>query len=141
MHGGTKGNGVMANCNYGLAITRWALQTALSISAEFGIAEPYRDRWNHTLHALVDYATVAGPSGPRYSIAHATDLQFPHRHFSHLLHFFDLDVVPYAVGRPEATAIANAVDHWYALLNGGGIPLFFVLKSVEKDLHQTTASR
>ncbi|GAB6164149.1 hypothetical protein JCM19992_01490 [Thermostilla marina] len=93
--------------NFTIALFRWSLRTLIALNDEFGLDDPSASKWQATLDKLVDFQV--DENGLRIG----RDIPFdrPHRHFSHLLAFYPLALLP-----PDDPAIEKllrtSVDHW-----------------------------
>jgi alpha-L-fucosidase 2 len=93
--------------NYDLALLRWGCQTLLELSRRLGAADPMEPAWQRTLEELAPYPE--GPDG--YLIGRGQPLAESHRHFSHLLMVYPLQLV--TPSRPEDRArIERSLRHW-----------------------------
>lgn len=99
---------VCTNCNYDLAILRWSLGTLLAIAQAYDSANPQIPAWLDIYMNLAPYPTDA--TGFRISVE--APFAYAHRHYSHLLMLFDLDLVG---GLSDASVAAASLDNWYAL--------------------------
>lgn len=93
--------------NFTLALIRWSCQTLLDIDNQHQINDPLKDKWQHLLDNLVEFQI--DENGLRIG----KDIPFsnPHRHYSHLLAFYPLNVIS-----PEKDAdkklLRTSLDHW-----------------------------
>ena len=93
--------------NFTLALIRWSCQTLLDIDNQHQINDPLKNKWQHLLDNLVEFQI--DENGLRIG----KDIPFsnPHRHYSHLLAFYPLNVIS-----PEKDAdkklLRTSLDHW-----------------------------
>jgi hypothetical protein len=81
------------DCNYDLALLRWAFPMMIKIATEFKFNEPELPIWKHILSRLVPYPTDKNG----YRISADQPFAKSHRHFSHLLMIYDLETDHWAV--------------------------------------------
>ncbi|MFL6077359.1 MAG: glycosyl hydrolase family 95 catalytic domain-containing protein [Mycobacteriales bacterium] len=99
--------GTAPDCNYDLALLRWGCRTLLDATAQLGIADPLRARWQDVLANLVDYPV--GPDG--FLIGAGVPLDHSHRHYSHMLSVYPLYDVTYE--QPDKVdLIDRSLNHW-----------------------------
>ncbi|MFL6078111.1 MAG: glycosyl hydrolase family 95 catalytic domain-containing protein [Mycobacteriales bacterium] len=99
-----------ADCNYDLALLTWGCRTLLAATDRLGIADPLRPRWLDVLDRLVD--PPQGPDG--LWIGANVPLTSSHRHYSHLLWFYPLNV--FDVADPaHRDLLERSIAHWLGL--------------------------
>lgn len=101
--------GESADCNYDLALLKWACSALLTASERLQLNDPLTAKWQDIVIRLVSYPT--DENGYRVG---ADLTSGAHRHFSHLMMIYPL----YSVNRdqPETLPLAiKSTEHW---LNG-----------------------
>lgn len=100
--------------HYDLALLRWGCETLLQVSVEYEADEPMRKRWLEVLDRL----TPLPVDETGYLIGRDQQLEFGHRHFSHLMAAFPLHLVGGGNGNAEATKekelILRTLRHWFS---------------------------
>lgn len=97
------------DCNYDLALLRWALQSLLWAADRLKNDDPAVPVWRDILARLAPYPV--GEDG--YLIGKGVPLAHSHRHFSHLFMVFPLGTV--ATDGPERGLVERSVSHWLGL--------------------------
>lgn len=100
--------------NYDLALYRWGLETLLELCDGGHVPACERDRvrrWRDTLDRLVAYPVDARDG---FMIAATVPLSESHRHFSHLMMLWPLELLDLANASQRALA-ERSVDHWIGL--------------------------
>jgi arylsulfatase A-like enzyme len=100
-------NGHYKDCSYSLAQLRWGLTVLVQLNDKFKLHDPAVGWWRALLdHQLAPFPT--DETGYRLSV----DCPFacPHRHFSHLLQIYDLEVVD-----PSTALSLRSIDHYFGL--------------------------
>jgi alpha-L-fucosidase 2 len=93
--------------NYDLSLLRWGCETLIAIERRLGTGDPLAAKWRDTLARLTPYPV--GPTG--YLIGRDQPLAVSHRHFSHLLMVYPLELV--TPDKPEDRAlIERSLAHW-----------------------------
>ena len=98
--------GETADCNYDLALLKWACDALTTAAVRLHIADPLLPRWQDVTGHLVPYPADA--DGYRLGADLPAEA---HRHFSHLLMIYPL----YSENRYDPAAlplITQSVDHW-----------------------------
>ena len=100
--------GSTRDCNYDLALLRWASRTLLEACARLHREDPLIERWKDLSSRLTEYPTDA--NGLRIG----ADLPAaPHRHFSHLLMIYPL----YLINWEDASLrplIERSIENWFS---------------------------
>ncbi|MGW8821804.1 glycosyl hydrolase family 95 catalytic domain-containing protein [Paenibacillus lautus] len=99
----------IADAHYDLALLRWGCETLIRITDKLGIHDSLHDRWRDVLDRLVPFPIDS--SG--YMIGENQRLDFGHRHFSHLLAAFPLQLV--GDTEEERELILRSLRHWIGL--------------------------
>ena len=100
--------GTAVDCNYDLALLRWACGALLEADRRLALVDPLAPKWKDVLARLAPF-----PEDPEqgFLIGRGVPLERGHRHYSHLLMIYPLSLVnidqPGAAGRIEAS-----VRHW-----------------------------
>lgn len=97
------------DCSYALAQLRWGLTTALELVGRYAVNASSADVawWKVLNESLVDFP-VDPSTG--YRLSSNCSFNCPHRHFSHLLQIFDLEVVD-----PKGPVSLQSIDRFYAV--------------------------
>ena len=100
--------GSTRDCNYDLALLRWACSTLVDLRNRTGHADALISRWQDVASRLVSYPTDTNGLRIGSDLAAA-----PHRHFSHLLMIYPLYLMNWddTAARP---LIEKSVEHWYS---------------------------
>lgn len=100
--------GSTRDCNYDLALLRWACEALVEICRRTGQPESLLSRWQSIVARLAAYPE--DENGLRVGLDLAVS---PHRHFSHLLMIYPLYLVNWDdhAARP---LITKSVEHWYS---------------------------
>ena len=96
------------DCNYDLALLRWACASLLDASRLLAIHDPIEPRWKDVVEHLVEFPTDENG----YRIGADLTAQ-AHRHFSHLLMIYPLHLVSPDVPN-QRPLIERSVDFWLA---------------------------
>lgn len=101
-------NGHYRDCAYGLAQLRWGLRVLVQLNDKFALNDPARGWWRR----LLDRQLAPFPTDEKTGYRLSVDCPFacPHRHFSHLLQIYDLEVVD-----PTTALSLRSIDHYYHL--------------------------
>ncbi len=106
------------DCNFDLALLRWACGALIEACARLSIDDPLMPRWREVVDNLTDYPTDKNG----YMIARGVPLKEGHRHFSHLLMLYPLYLVN--VEQKGAKELAmKSVRHWQHLGHRQGYSL------------------
>ena len=104
-----------SDCNYALAIYKWAAQTGLAIATELAPNDPglplFRDVATRIAPFPIDNATGS------YEVAAGLPFSVPHRHYSHLLMLYDLNIVGAAPG--DVATMGASLDVWWNVTCSG----------------------
>ncbi|NUR02339.1 MAG: Tat pathway signal sequence domain protein [Streptomyces sp.] len=96
--------------NYDLALIRWGCTTLLDATAQLGIDDPLKQRWQEILAKLTPYPVDENG----FMIGAGTPYAQSHRHYSHLLMVYPLYLVNW--DQPEQRElIEKTVVRWHAL--------------------------
>ncbi|MGW1749575.1 glycosyl hydrolase family 95 catalytic domain-containing protein [Streptomyces sp. NPDC002092] len=96
--------------NYDLALIRWGCTTLLEATAQLGIDDPLKQRWQEILARLTPYPVDENG----FMIGAETPYAQSHRHYSHLLMVYPLYLVNW--DQPEQRElIEKTVVRWHAL--------------------------
>jgi alpha-L-fucosidase 2 len=113
--------GSTRDCNYDLALLRWACQTLLTISARLHVEDARAIRWREVVSRLTSYPV------DEHGLRIGADLSAaPHRHFSHLLMIYPL----YLMNWDEPSSrelIKKSVEYWYSATRTGKSDAGFTL--------------
>jgi alpha-L-fucosidase 2 len=101
-------NGHYRDCAYGLAQLRWGLRALVQLNDKFALNDTAAGWWR----ALLDHQLASFPTDKLTGYRLSVDCPFacPHRHFSHLLQIYDLEVVD-----PTSATSRRSIDHYYHL--------------------------
>eukprot|EP01052_Picozoa_sp_SAG31_P018528 SAG31_NODE_1316_length_8838_cov_11.005031_1_plen_915_part_00 len=101
-------NGHYRDCAYGLAQLRWGLRVLVKLNDKFALNDAAAGWWR----ALLDRQLVPFPTDAKTGYRLSVDCPFacPHRHFSHLLQIYNLEVVD-----PTTPLSLRSIDHYYNL--------------------------
>jgi alpha-L-fucosidase 2 len=98
---------ITRDCNYDLALLSWGCRTLLAASSRLRIRDELRPRWQEVLDRLVD--PPQGPDG--LWIGADRQLTSSHRHYSHMLWFYPLNLLD--VGVPaDRDLLQRSLAHW-----------------------------
>lgn len=102
--------------NFTLALIRWSCQTLIDIDSQHNINDPLRKDWEYLLDNLVEFQT--DENGLRIG----KDIPFskPHRHYSHLLAFYPLNVIS-PEKEEDKVLLRTSLDHWLDVTFNSGI--------------------
>lgn len=114
--------GTKRDCNYGLAQVRWGITEALRLTETFNLSSNLsalgvdEDWWRSLLAGkLVWYPTDA----TGFRLDAECSFQCPHRHFSHLLQIYDLQLLEFSTmpgGNESLNALLHtSLDTWYRI--------------------------
>ncbi|GAA2475896.1 glycosyl hydrolase family 95 catalytic domain-containing protein [Streptomyces longisporus] len=96
--------------NYDLALIRWGCTTLLDATAQLGVDDPLKQRWQEILARLTPYPVDENG----FMIGAETPYAQSHRHYSHLLMVYPLYLVNW--DQPEQRElIEKTVVRWHAL--------------------------
>jgi hypothetical protein len=100
--------GVLApDCNYDLALIRWACRTLIDTANTLGITDPLAPRWREVLDTLVAYPV----DKTGYLIGAGVPLAMSHRHYSHMLMVYPLYENTGATPADQEL-IERSLKHW-----------------------------
>ena len=102
-----------SDCNYDLSIFRWAAQTGLAIASELAPGDPGLPLFRDVAARLAPYPV--DPATGSFMVAAGLPFSLPHRHYSHLLMMFDLDLLSSA----NASVAAASLDVWWNITCAG----------------------
>jgi hypothetical protein len=98
------------DCTYDLALLRWALQSLLELDDSLKLNAPKAETWRETLRKLAPLAS----DEQGMMIGRGVSLSESHRHFSHLLGFWPLKILP--LQSPEDRALlGTSLHHWLGM--------------------------
>lgn len=98
------------DCNYDLSLLRWGCQTLLQINEHLSLDDPLATTWQDILDRLTDYPV--DETGLR--IGRDVALEKSHRHYSHLLMFYPLQIMNWE--QPEhRDLLSRSFEHWIGL--------------------------
>lgn len=101
------------DANYDLALLKWGCQTLIKSAKVLNMNDPLLNRWKDVEKNLVPY-----PKDDKgYRIGRDTQMTFSHRHFSHLLMIFPLQLVD-PEDPEEADLIRRSLAHWHSFKGG-----------------------
>lgn len=109
------------DCNYDLALLRWACGALLEASRMLALHDPLESRWKEVLEHLAEFPTDENG----YRIGADLTAQ-AHRHFSHLLMIYPLHLVT-PEDPKERPLIQRSVDFWLASATSGNAAAGFTL--------------
>ena len=99
--------GSAPDCNYDLALIRWACQTLLYAVGRLGIDDPLVGRWREVLDKLVDFPVDANG----FMVGAGEPFAKSHRHYSHMLSVYPLYLVNWE--QPDSRdLIQRSLAHW-----------------------------
>ncbi len=108
------------NCD--LFLIRFLARSLLEADRILGLNDPEAERWQQTLDRLADYQT--DDTGLR--ISRQMGLEFSHRHHSHLMGIYPLDLLSPEDGDKARELIRRSVEHWrrtgYMMWTGWSFP-------------------
>lgn len=108
------------NCD--LFLIRFLGRSLLEADAILGLNDPEAERWRQTLERLTDYQT--DENGLR--ISREMGLEFSHRHHSHLMGIYPLDLLSPEDGDEARDLIRRSIEHWrrtgYMMWTGWAFP-------------------
>ena len=99
------------DCNYDLSVLRWGLNTLLDINAQFALNDPLKEHWEDFRDKLVDYPQTADYG---FSIGRDLTLDGSHRHYSHLLMIYPLNLVNWEQVE-NRELITKSINRWQSL--------------------------
>ena len=100
-------NGHYSDCAYALSQLRWGLTVLLKLNKQLGMGDPAAGWWQ----ALLDRQLAPFPTDETgYKLSSECPFACPHRHFSHLLQIYDLEVVD-----PASPLSLKSIDHYHSL--------------------------
>lgn len=100
----------MKDSNYKLALIRWECQTLLEMASRLGIADPLAPRWQGILDSLATFPTDT----TGLMVGAGVPLSISHRHYSHLLAFYPLDLIRWD-STSHRSLIERSVRTWSSL--------------------------
>ncbi|MGJ8643810.1 MAG: glycosyl hydrolase family 95 catalytic domain-containing protein [Luteolibacter sp.] len=106
------GGGV--DCNYNMALFRWGTETLIHIAEKYEIDDPLLPKWRDIAKRLAPFPV----DETGYMVAKDFPLDKGHRHYSHLLMFYPLQLVD-VEQEGKRDLIAKSVDHWTGLYEKG----------------------
>ena len=117
------------DCNFALAQLRWGLTAAISLAQRLGLTANFGKRygvdlawWQALLHGKLAWYPYDNATG--FKLDQDCEFRCPHRHFSHLLHLYDLETVQFGGGPPVGGSVSSAtvdrlfhrsLDNWYGV--------------------------
>ena len=108
------------NCDFFLI--RFLAQSLLEANEILALNDPEAERWRETLTRLTDYH--ADENGLR--ISREMGLEFSHRHHSHLMGIYPLDLLSVEDGEKTRDLIRRSIEHWrrtgYMMWTGWSFP-------------------
>jgi hypothetical protein len=104
------------DCNYDLSLFKWGLKTLIEINRKYEINDPLASKWRDYYKNLVDFPE----SKYGFMIGKGLDLYESHRHFSHLLMIYPLDLLNLSNIDTALIAI-RSVNHWTSIQDGKGM--------------------
>jgi len=102
--------GSAPDCNYDLALLRWACQTLIESAGRLHVTDPLAARWKQVLDKLTPYPTDANG----YMVGAGMPFAMSHRHYSHLMMIYPLYLVNSEQPANRAI-IQKSFDHWKSL--------------------------
>eukprot|EP01060_Flectonema_neradi_P035848 TRINITY_DN6707_c0_g1_i1.p1 TRINITY_DN6707_c0_g1~~TRINITY_DN6707_c0_g1_i1.p1 ORF type:complete len:856 (+),score=106.21 TRINITY_DN6707_c0_g1_i1:38-2605(+) len=100
---------IKTDCNYGLSQLRWGLRRVLELSTELQIPLQAEAYWSRLLaSSLVPYPVDAETG---FMLSAECPFHCPHRHFSHLLMMYDLELI----SDSYKSIAERSLDNWYGL--------------------------
>jgi hypothetical protein len=103
------------DCNFGLSVYKWAAQTGLAIAAELEPDDPNATVFRDVLARIAPFPVDAATGS--WSVAADLPYAMPHRHYSHLLMMFDLDIVGGNAG--DADTMRASLDVFFNVTCAG----------------------
>ncbi|MCC8174098.1 MAG: hypothetical protein LIO65_06915 [Odoribacter sp.] len=95
------------DCNFELALLRWGCQTLIKTDKHFGINDESLSKWQRIEEKLVPYPM----DEDGFLIGKEVKLTSGHRHYSHLLMVYPLDIFP--TDTPEnAEIVRKSILYW-----------------------------
>jgi alpha-L-fucosidase 2 len=108
------------NCD--LFLIRFLAQSLLEADKILNLNDPEAGRWRETLDRLADYH--ADENGLK--ISREMGLEFSHRHHSHLMGIYPLDLLSVEDGQKTRDLIRRSIEHWrrtgYMMWTGWAFP-------------------
>ena len=108
------------NCD--LFLIRFLARSLLDADEILGLNDPEAERWRRTLECLTDYQI--DENGLR--ISRQMGLEFSHRHHSHLMGIYPLDLLSPEDGEKARDLIRRSIEHWrrtgYMMWTGWAFP-------------------
>jgi alpha-L-fucosidase 2 len=108
------------NCD--LFLIRFLAQSLLEANKILSLNDPEAGRWRETLDRLVDFH--ADENGLK--ISREMGLEFSHRHHSHLMGIYPLDLLSVEDGEKTRDLIRRSIEHWrrtgYMMWTGWAFP-------------------
>ena len=101
--------GSHSDCNYGLSIYKWAAQTGLAIATELAPNDPGLPLFRDVAARIAPFPV--DPSTGSYEVAQGLPFAVPHRHYSHLLMMYDLNIV--GAGANDVATMGASLDTWW----------------------------
>lgn len=99
--------GETADCNFELALLRWGCGTLLRTNEECGLNDSLAPEWRRILEHLTPYPQ----DGDGMLIGKDLKLKHAHRHYSHLLMFYPLEILSMDVPENEELA-RKSILYW-----------------------------
>ena len=105
--------GVAPDTNYNLALVRWGCGTLVELCERLKIDDPLLPRWRDVMARLVDYPVDANG----YMIGAGMPFEKGHRHYSHLLMAYPLNLVN--LDDPaQRELLDRSLRHWMGFKDG-----------------------
>jgi alpha-L-fucosidase 2 len=106
--------GPSRDCNYNLAILKWAAETAQEIALELYPSDPALPTYTDIVSRIAPFPI--DPMTGSWSVANNVQFTLPHRHYSHLLMMYDLKLTNF---ENNYTIMQKSLDTWFNITCSG----------------------
>ena len=103
------------DCNYALSIYKWAAQTGLALALELAPQDPGLPLFRDVAARIAPFPV--DPVSGSFEVAAGFPFAVPHRHYSHLLMLYDLNIVGAAAG--DVATMGASLDVWWRITCSG----------------------